>query len=255
MSASDEPLGALRARFLRAFRAGISQRDEATRLCEICVSVLPVTRAGISLYVDGVGLEVLAASDEIAERLEWMQVTLGEGAGVDAVATGEPVVVTDLSTMARRWPMFANEAAGAGASAMCAVPLQVGAMRVGVLDLYRDTPAELAATDFANAVVVAEIVTAILLSTERGDTPPDSLGSLWDQPLGARVVQQATGMIVAQLAVSAQEAYHRLKAYAYAHGRLLSDVADDVVHRRLKFTPDTNADPDADASSDPSIPS
>ncbi|WP_454792367.1 GAF and ANTAR domain-containing protein [Mycolicibacterium lutetiense] len=247
---APDPLD-VRARFLAAFRTTSPENDPAQRLCQTCVSVLPVARAGISVSVEGVGLEVLRTSDAVAERVEWTQVTLGEGPGVDAIASGGPVVVADLSAPDERWPTFVNEVAGIGVAAMYALPLQVGAIQVGVLDLYRDAPAELAAIDFANAVAVAEMVTATLLSPDRADIPVDSISSLWDQPVGSREVHQATGMIVAQLGVSARHAYVRLQAYAYGHGRLLSEVAHDVVHRRLRFTPESNADPEPDP--DPSV--
>ncbi len=115
------------------------------------------------------------------------------------MASGGPVVVADLSASDARWPTFANEAADIGVAAMYALPLQIGAIQVGVLDLYRDAPAELAAIDFANALAVAEMVTATLLSPDRTDIPVDAIGSVWDQPIGSREVHQATGMIVAQL--------------------------------------------------------
>lgn len=207
------------------------------------------------MNVEGIGIEVLASSDSIAERVEWTQATLGEGPGVDAISAGTPVVVADLSEADEQWPMFAGEAVGAGISAMYALPLQVGAIQVGVLDLYRDTPAELAALDFANSIAIADMITSILLSAGLGDAPVESLNSLWDQALGTREVHQATGMVVAQLGVSAREAYVRLQAYAYANGRLLSEVAHDVVHRRLRFTPEPNSDPGEGASPDSSVTS
>jgi hypothetical protein len=45
-------------------------------------------------------------------------------------------------------------------------------------------------------------------------------------------------MITVQLGVTATVALIRLRAYAYAHGRRLHDVAGDVVSRRLRFDPD-----------------
>jgi AmiR/NasT family two-component response regulator len=41
-----------------------------------------------------------------------------------------------------------------------------------------------------------------------------------------------------QLGVSAEAAFARLRAYAYANDRRLGDVARDVVDRRLRFNPD-----------------
>jgi hypothetical protein len=45
-------------------------------------------------------------------------------------------------------------------------------------------------------------------------------------------------MITVQLGVSAAVALIRLRAYAYAAGRELRDVAGDVVARELRFEPE-----------------
>ena len=201
-------------------------------------------RAAIAVHVDGAGLELLCASDRIAERVEWAQITLGEGPGVDAVAAGGPMMVADLVNPAAWWPTFAAQAVKSGVRAMYALPLQVGAIRVGVLDLYRADPGALEPTDFADALAVADLVTAILLTVGRTGRITESLGPWWDQPLSTREVHQATGMIVAQLGVTAHEAYVRLQGFAFARGRMLSEVAHSVVQRRLRFDPDPDAEPE-----------
>ncbi len=233
MDAGD-PLGA-RARFLAAVGRVESGHDHPARLCEACVEVLPVQRAAIAVHVEGSGLEILCASDAIAERVEWTQITLGEGPGVQAVATGGPMIVADLSYPRGRWPNFAAEAMKFGVGAMYAFPLEVGAIKAGVLDLYRDDPEPLDINDFADATAVAELVTAILLTVGRTGRITESLGPWWDQPLSTREVHQATGMIVAQLGVSAHEAFVRMQAFAYSNSRMLSEVAQAVVLRQLRF--------------------
>lgn len=50
-------------------------------------------------------------------------------------------------------------------------------------------------------------------------------------------------MIVAQLGVTAQDAYVRMQAYAFARGVTLGDVARAVVERDLRFSPEPGADP------------
>ncbi|MPY81677.1 MAG: ANTAR domain-containing protein [Actinophytocola sp.] len=47
------------------------------------------------------------------------------------------------------------------------------------------------------------------------------------------VIHQATGMVVAEFAIPAEQALARLRGYAFATGRLLDDVAADLVARRL----------------------
>ena len=49
------------------------------------------------------------------------------------------------------------------------------------------------------------------------------------------VVHQAAGMVAVQLAVPVEEALVRLRAHAFSSGRLVVDVATDVVNRRLRF--------------------
>jgi hypothetical protein len=239
MNAPD-PMGA-RSRFLREIDAAPRRPDETARLCTACVRALPVTHAGIAVHIEGIGLEVLCASDPVADRIEWIQVTLGEGPGLDAVRQGKPVLVTDLAASRDTWPIFAPDAAHTGVGAMYSLPLQLGAIRVGVLDLYRDTPGELDASEFVDAAAVADVITAVLLTVGRSGSLAASLGVWWDQTLRTREVHQATGMVVAQLGVSARTAYVRMQAFAYERDRLLTDVAHDIVHRRLRL--DRDADP------------
>ena len=115
---------------------------------------------------------------------------------------------------------------------MYALPLSIGAIGVGVLDLYCEAGKPLGASQFADAVAIAELITAILLKADSGGTLPASLGPWWNQPPSAREVHQATGMVMAQLGTDARAAYVRLQAFAFAHNRLITDVASDVVHRR-----------------------
>jgi len=66
--------------------------------------------------------------------------------------------------------------------------------------------------------------------------PPEELAS----ELGAGadfhyVVHQASGMVAAQLEVSFGQALVRLKAYAFGNDLHLSNVAQDVAARDLRF--------------------
>ena len=70
----------------------------------------------------------------------------------------------------------------------------------------------------------------------QAQAPPGALAAELEAGGNFRfVVHQATGMIAAQLDVGVAEAMIRLRAYAFANGRLLRDVADDVVARRVRF--------------------
>ncbi len=200
---------------------------------------LPVQRAGIVLNVSGIGLEVLAASDAVAEEVEWTQVTLGEGPAVDSIAAGVPMSLVDLGR-SDRWPVFLSEIRNLALGGIYALPLSVGAIKVGALDLYSATGDTLCAQPRADGVAIAEILTAVLLSIGPDGRIPDSLGPWWNQPLSTREVHQATGMVMAQLGIDARSAYFRLQAFAFGNRRLLNDVARGVVGRSLRFHPDSD---------------
>ena len=73
-----------------------------------------------------------------------LELELGEGPGVDAWALVEPVLEPDLAAPSVvRWPAFAPAAdSKAGVLAVFAFPLRLGAIRIGVMELYRDRRGE-----------------------------------------------------------------------------------------------------------------
>jgi hypothetical protein len=210
-------------------------------VCAVALSVTGVDHAAVAVALSASPRETLYASDRVAAEVEELTLTLGEGPGVDAF-TGGPELVADLNTpdCLTRWPVFAPAAVHAGVRAVFALPLQVGGIRLGVLDLYRARPGELHRGELADALVLADTACALLLdAAPQRDRPRLNGGG--PEPAGSPhpEVHQATGMITVQLGVSMAVALVRLRAYAYAHDRRLRDVARDVVARRLRFEPDT----------------
>ena len=61
-------------------------------------------------------------------------------------------------------------------------------------------------------------------------------------------VNQATGMIMAQLGITAADGLALLRAHAYAHSQTLSAVSDDVLGLRLDFR---TADEDPESAAQP----
>jgi hypothetical protein len=197
--------------------------------------------------IRGVGVAVMAGaaqqirytSDMVSARVENLQLLLGEGPCRDAFDTGSPVLADDLQAMAwrDRWPVFAGAAVQAGTRAVFALPLRAGATGVGVLDLYRDSPGLLAGQDLADALDFADAVTDLLLAETlpNGDSSGEHGGGAGSYLAQRAVVHQATGMVSVQLEAGLDEAFARLRAYAFAVERTLEAVADDVVARRLRF--------------------
>jgi GAF domain-containing protein/ANTAR domain-containing protein len=208
-----------------------------SQLCAACLSALPVSGVGAALMtVDGPSGVVLAATGERARQLEELQFALGEGPCVEASGGGRPVLEPDLVTAGSpRWPRFGAAVLEAGVRAVFAFPLRVGGIRVGVLDLHRDTPGPLSTPDLVEALAFADAATVVVLHLQDHDGD-DGAGSPLTGPIDGRAeVHQATGMITIQLGISLAEALLRIRAHAYASGRTVSAVAADVVSRRLRF--------------------
>jgi GAF domain-containing protein len=231
--------GAVSRALLDIARDVRSDRALAEQVCRACVAGLDVDGAAISLLTASSARETLCATDATAELLEDLQFSLGEGACVEAASSGRPVLVPDLyhSTETSRWPIFAAavmEQSEVGA--LFAVPMQWATINIGVLDLYRKAPGSLSDAQLRDAVSAADMAALIFLGvrTDPGD------GAWLDHSVHGRAeIHQATGMVLAQLGISAADALARMRAYAYVEQRLLGEVAHDVVTRRLHFTPDT----------------
>jgi hypothetical protein len=194
---------------------------------------LPVTGVGVALMTaTGPSGVILAATDDRARQLEELQFALGEGPCVEASSGGRPVLEADLvAGGSPLWPRFGAAAVDAGVHAVFAFPLRVGAIHVGVLDLYRDTPGPLTGPDLAEALAFADSATVVVLHLQDHGEHAALTG-----PIDNRAeVHQATGMITIQLGISLAEALLRLRAHAYASGRTVSSIAADVVGRRMYF--------------------
>jgi hypothetical protein len=223
-------------RLLSMLSAGGETTPGPAHLRDVCVDATDVTGAGIMLMSGDVSAGAAAATNEVSALIEELQYTLGEGPGVDAHRRRRPVAEPDLAApLTTRWLAFSPPAIDAGVRAVFGFPLEVGAVRLGALDLYRDRPGLLTDDQHADALVMAGVAARAVLVLQ-ADAPPGELAA----ELGAGgnfqfVVHQASGMISVQLDVSVGDALVRLRAYAFAHDRRLVEVAKDVVSRRLRF--------------------
>ena len=140
----------------------------AADVCAAAVAAVSVTGAWLAAGGDGDAVHLMWVTDEVSEQLAELQLTLGEGPSLDASASGGPVLASDLAprNAARRWPAFAPAACQAGAAAIFAFPLRIGAIRAGVLGLYRDRPGPLSDFQLGDALVFADTATMLLLDAQ-----------------------------------------------------------------------------------------
>jgi len=174
--------------------------------------------------------------------LESAQFTLGHGPSQDVLTGGVAALVPDLARETARWPAFTPVAADLGVRAVFAFPLRIGGINLGVLTAHRASMGPLCPQQVADAIVLADAVTVLMLyqvSQDIDDLDPGADGSRpgWERPIIHRAAaHQATGMISVQLGIPLREALVPLRAHAYGNDRHLDQVAADAVARRLHCT-------------------
>jgi hypothetical protein len=206
----------------------------------LCAEVLGVTGVAVTVLIPGGGGEVVWRTDGPSALLDDLQFTLGQGPAVDAAASGLLVMEPDLAAVpVQRWPAFTPAALELGVRAVFAVPLQIGAIRLGVLVTHRAVPGPIGDGMLTDTLAFAAAAADALLGQGTGGPGPPAW--LSDQPVGYRAqIHQATGMISVQLGVAQAEALIRMRAHAFSQRRVLADVASDVVARRLRFDKDAD---------------
>ncbi|WP_125773828.1 GAF and ANTAR domain-containing protein [Antribacter gilvus] len=214
-----------------------ADKDEpfAARLCRASVEVMGADGGALTLASTSLERLTVSASNDTSAIIENLQEVLGEGPGQTAFRENRAVITAVDGKRGGPYPVF-TELAGtvAGALTVFAIPMRPSGNTIGVLTLYA-TSGDLR-YGVADAQFLADAVgTALLADPDSAVTEPPS----W--PRRARV-HQATGMVVAQLAVSTEDAFALLRAHAFAYDRTLDDVAADVLEGRLRFSADRDQD-------------
>ena len=225
------------ARVARVVAAlAVGERDSRTTLCAASANVVRVSGAGVVLMSQGRQLGSVCVSDAVTEAVEDAQYLLGEGPCVDAWRTKRPVLEPDLTGVgASRWPGFREEATAAGVRAAFGFPLLVESVCIGALNLYHDRVGDLTAEQVRDAETVAYVTARSVLAWQMTAGSGNVAWQLEQVPAHRAVVHQATGRVSIQVATSLDDALSLLRAYAFAEGLPIRDVATDVVAGDLRF--------------------
>jgi len=199
------------------------------------VEILGAEAAGVMLAGPRGGLRLIASSDERMRLLELFELQGAQGPCLDAFSSGRPVQASAADSRAR-WPVFAPRACGAGFQVMCAVPLRVRAQVIGALNLFRGSHEPFTGTEIEVAQAMAEMA-AIGLIQERALRERNLLTGQLQAALNGRVIiEQAKGMLAEYLTITVDDAFTLLRSYARDFNRKLSEVAMDVVDRKIPGT-------------------
>jgi hypothetical protein len=204
-------------------------------LCAQCLITTQTQGAAITVLSSPRDRELMFATDALAQYLDEIQFTSGNGPCVDAFVSGTPTYCDDTASIeaGQTWPGFAGEAERAGAGGVYAFPLRGGSDVFGVLELYRVEPSALSPEQIESAHTSVRAISPAVLGELSASQEPNA-GSMPDA-FHRPEVNQAVGMIAIQLRVPISEALAALRAAAYAEGKPVWEVAMAVVTRDLRF--------------------
>lgn len=209
------------------------------RVCRAaCVSV-PGDGSALQVMANARSGTVLASSDAASARVAETAFDVGEGPCLAAFASSRPVLVPDLSVdgMAA-WPGFSSMVGERGVAACFSFPLQIGAVRLGVLDLYRNRRGGLTRDAEAVALMLADVARDHLL--EPSDTwPVATLDGDLSRALDHHAeIHQAQGMVTVDLDVDLGQAIALMRSHAFRRGLPLIELARAILAGEQLPAPD-----------------
>jgi hypothetical protein len=228
---------------LQRLYAAVSNRDgqpgalhQLQAICRASTDLLPVTGAGVMLMAEREHQGTLYATDTVIKGLEDLQNAVAEGPCIDSYRLGRPVLEPDLAgSGCRIWPLLAPSAVARGMQALFSFPLQLDGASIGALNLYSTRPGPLSDEHLADARLLAAMATREILALQ-AEAVPGTLPTMIADLSGDRAaIEQATGMVAAQLDTSVVEAGRRLRQTAQEQARPLAEIAHEVVGRTLRL--------------------
>lgn len=210
--------------------------DTDVDLCAAFIDTLDVGGASITVLGTFGHQSTIAVTDPLAARLDELQFALGEGPRFDALRTSRMAVAVDIrASEETRWPIFLAAIAGLNVRALIAVPLMIGAITIGVVDLYRTSPGALSAREQESAALIARIVAVPALNAAFTAADDEAALGRETAPEMRREVHQATGIVLAQLDISATDAFLQLRAFAFSSASTVAGIARQVIAGTIDF--------------------
>ena len=195
---------------------------------QFALQALDCSYAGIALYSRG-RPQVPAATDPLVCEIFQHAMASGQAPLVEAMRTGQDVLVRDTVTDGR-WPEWAAEVRELGVRAVLDVPLTTTTGTVGMLGLYSTTPDAFDPDDIAVAQIPARHASVALASARHEANLAQAVDA-------RKLVGQAMGILMERFDLDSDQAFTVLRRYSQDTNTKLRDVAQQLIDtRRLPGT-------------------
>jgi transcriptional regulator with GAF, ATPase, and Fis domain len=205
--------------------------DSSEVYAAICVAAtLVVTGCDhASLLVRREGRYVtVGASDRIAQRIDDMERTAGDGPCVDAIEEETPQIETDLTTP-NQWPQLAARLiAETPVRGAMGFRILVDRRKTGALNLFSDKAGVFDQESAGQAIVLASFASVAINAVAQGE----DVATLRRGLLSNREIGKAVGMLMMLNGVDEHAAFDVLRKYSQDLNIKLADVARSVIEHR-----------------------
>ena len=167
-----------------------------------------------------------ASTDEVAHRIDQIEIEVGEGPCVDAIVDEAYQHDADLSDGRSPWPRFTERIlAETPVRSAIGYRLLLDGDKVGALNLFSDVPGGLTAESADAGAVIASFASVALMAVKaRGDAETMRHGLASNREIG-----KAVGLLMAAHHITGDEAFGLLKRTSQELNMKLTHVAAQVV--------------------------
>ena len=213
-----------------------SEHPHGASLCSVAREITELNGAGISITSKDGMQEQLCTSNDVAQRLMDLEITFEEGPGHEASLNGTVNGVSDLlGDKGQRWTFYSPEAVELGARAVFGFPIQIGAVVIGALSLYRDRTGPLSEEQSSSAYLMASVIGRAVLMMQAGAPRGAIADELQGQSTFDFSVHQASGMLSVQAKLSVKDALVMLRSHAFVVNLSPTEFAHRIIDRETRF--------------------
>jgi GAF domain-containing protein len=218
----DDELAAALAGFARSVQ---QQRDPDSTLAEIvraAVELIPGCDDGsLSIVIGRKSVSSQSASSGLANEVDRLQQSTGQGPCLDAAYDHETVSVPDMATETR-WPLFTPLALEAGAAGMLSFQLYVEGDDLGALNLFSRTAGALNEESEHVGLMFAAHAAVAYATAQQKQRLVRSVET-------RQLIGRAEGILMERHRVTAEQAFEMLVRVSQHRNTKLRNIAERLV--------------------------
>lgn len=200
------------------------------RVLDSCVELFGVSGSGLMLADEHSDLHYAVATDPASQRLETAELEAGEGPCVETFLRDEIVSCDDLMTDPR-WPRLSERVADMGVGAVLGVPVRLGDVTVGSLDVYLTEPHAWDASEISALERFGRIADAMIAAAVGAEQAGELAAQLGYALEYRAPIERAIGYLMARDGIGQTAAFNMLRTAARSSRRKIGEVAAELLER------------------------